>query len=223
VRQGLAEQDEARRDRDRVCHHRGRARGRQGVALLVGRLQDAGADSVPDDERDQGQEPDPAVSDELGGDIPDGEQQAGGEAERRGPGDMRVHDDEEPRAGAARCEPDEEAQDRRVVLGGLRAGDREPQQAQPDEGEDHGGLLAPGQPGRVPPGGREGQDRDSGGGDRLHQGERREPQRRHVHEPARGLGPERLEPPPVLQEGFDRPERAARRKGRQGRGRVVLE
>ena len=123
---------------------------------------------------------------------------------------MRVHDNEERRAGATRREPDDEAEDRRVLLGGLRAGDREPQQGQPDEGEDHGGLLAAGQPGRVPPGRREGQDRDAGRGDRLHQRERGEPQRRHVHQPARGLGPERLEPAAVFQQELDRPERAAR-------------
>ena len=75
----------------------------------------------------------------------------------------------------------------------------------------------------MPARGGERQDGDPGCGHRLHQRERRQPQRGHVHQPARGLGCERGEPAPVPEQQLRRPEGAARRQRRQRRRHVVLE
>ena len=91
----------------------------QRVAPLVGRLQDARPDRVGDDERDQREQPHPAVADELGGDVAVGEQQAGRQPERRGPAEAGRYGDQQRRAGAAGREPDDDA-DRRGMLIGLR-------------------------------------------------------------------------------------------------------
>jgi hypothetical protein len=110
------------------------------------------------------------------------------------------------------------------MLIGLRGVDqRQREQHQPGDGQDDGDLLAPGQPGRVAARGPERQDGDPGRRHRLHQGERRQPQGRHVHEPARAFGPERDQPAAVAQQDLDRPEGTARRERWQPRRRVVLQ
>ena len=137
----------------------------QGVPLLVGRLQHAGPDAVPDDEGHQRDQPRAAVPDQLRRDVADGEQQAGREPERGGAPEIQRDGDEERGAGAARREPVMMPNDRRVRLGGRGPDDRQAEQDQPGKGEDDGELLAPGQPGRMPACRHEGQDRDSGGDD----------------------------------------------------------
>ena len=128
-----------------------------------------------------------------------------------------------PAPRAAGGQPDDDA-DRRGTLIGLRGVDeRQREQHQPGDGQDDGDLLAPRQPGRVAARGPERQDGDPGRRNGLHQGERRQPQGRHVHEPARAFGPERDEPAAVPQQDLHRPERAARRERWQPRRRVVLQ
>src|SRR5206468_4104504 len=69
ARQLLAEQYEARGDRDGVRRERGEAGGREGGAVLVGALQDARPEGVGDDEADDGDEPEAAVGHELRGHV----------------------------------------------------------------------------------------------------------------------------------------------------------
>ena len=131
--------------------------------------------------------------------------------------------DEQRRSAAARREPDDDADHRRMLIGLRGVDERERQQHQPGDRQDDGELLAPREPGRVPARGGERQHGDPGRHHGLHQRERRQPQGRHVHEPARAFGPERDEPAAVPQQDLHRPEGAARRERRQPRRRVVLQ
>src|ERR1035438_9598022 len=101
VRQRLVEEHEPGHDRDRVRHHGRRAGGGQRVALLVCRLQHTGPGAVGDDERDERNEPQPAIADKLRGDVTVGEQQASRETERRGAAEARRYGDQERRAATA--------------------------------------------------------------------------------------------------------------------------
>src|SRR5690242_9770324 len=85
VRQPLAERHEPGRDWDRVGHDRRGAGGGQDVAPLVRALQHDGPGGVGRDERGQRGQPQPAVADQLGGDVAVG-QQAGGRSEGCGGG-----------------------------------------------------------------------------------------------------------------------------------------
>jgi hypothetical protein len=94
-----------------------------------------------------------------------------------------------------------------MMIGRRRPGQGEPQQRRPGNRQDDGEPLPAPEPGRVSARGRERQDGDPGCLDCLHQRERREPQCRHVHEPARAFGPDPGHPPPVVQQHRHRPER----------------
>ena len=122
--------------------------------------------------------PQPAVADQFRGDVAVGEQQAGRQAERCGAGEARRYGDQQHRAAGAGREPDDDADDRWMLIGCRRPGERERKQRQSRERQDDGELLAPREPGRVPARRRERQDGDPGRRHRLHQRERREPQRR---------------------------------------------
>ena len=95
----------------------------------------------------------------------------------------RRYGDQQRRAAAARRQPGDDADEPRMLIGLRRPDERERQQRQPGQRQDDGKLLAHREPGRVPARGGERQDGDPGRRYRLHQRERREPQRRHVHEP----------------------------------------
>ena len=96
-----------------------------------------------------------------------------------------------------------------------RAGEGDGEEQQSGHRDDDAGTLRARQPLRD----EEREDRDPAGGGRLHERERREPQRRDIEHPAADADDEADEPAPVGEQrpqGRDRPARGERRQGRGG-------
>ena len=122
----------------------------ESVAVLEGALEDAGAEGVADDQADDGDEPDAAVDDELGGDVAAGEEQPGREPERRPAGEPgsrtapRIE-----RAGGGAAEPEHDRRSSRVDRSAWRGADEgEREEDEPGDGDQHGDLLAACEPAR---------------------------------------------------------------------------
>ena len=221
--QPFTEQNEPGRDRHGIGHHRRAARRRQRITPLIRPLQHAGPGRVGYDQRADGSQPQAAVTHQLGGDVAVGEQQPGRQPQRCGPGEPRRVADQQHRPTAARGQPDDDTHRGRALIGLRAVHERQRQQHQPGDRQDDGGLLPPGEPGRMPARGGEGQDGNPRRRHGLHQRQRRQPQRRHVHQPARTFDPERHQPPTVAEQQPYRLEGPARGQRRQRRRRIVLQ
>ena len=100
------EAEEAGRDRDRVGRERCQPCGNEGVAVLEAALEEAGAERVADDERDERCQPDAPEDDELRGDVATGEERPGSQAECRGASETEARHRKHER-DAGECEDDE--------------------------------------------------------------------------------------------------------------------
>src|SRR5689334_766461 len=78
--QALVEEDEAGDDRDGVRRQRRDPGRRECAAALVAALEEARPEAVPGQEGQRGEQPRPAVADELRGHVADGEEEPAGEA-----------------------------------------------------------------------------------------------------------------------------------------------
>jgi hypothetical protein len=95
----------------------------------------------------------------------------------------------------------------------LRIDEREREQYETDEGDQDRDLFVTSQLRGVTVRGRECEHGDAGGADRLHERDRCETERGHVHEPARRLGREADKPASVREQQRDEPNRSSRREG----------
>jgi hypothetical protein len=125
-------------------------------------------------------------------------------------------------SASARTEPDGRVHGVRDVIGRPHAGKRCAEQDETGDREHDGELLAPRQSCGMPACTGERQHRDPARADRLHERERSKPERGEVHEPPDRLGAERRQPATAAQERCRGPDRAPRRKLRQGAHGIVL-
>jgi hypothetical protein len=190
--------------------------------MLEGALEDAGAERVADDQREDGDAPDAAVDGELGRDVAPGEEQAGGKAERRSPREPDAEPGQRQRGGRGAADPEHDYGPAGWVVDLSRVDQRKREQDETGERNQDCDPFVTRQLCGVPVRGREREHGDTGGADRLHERDRCEPERGHVHEPARRLGREADQPASVAEQQRDEPNRSSRREGWHRGGGVVL-
>ena len=214
LRQRLAEDGHAGDDRQRVRQQRGDARRGQGTSVLEAGLEDEGSERVGSDERrDEGEVAVCRVDGALRRDVPGGEQEAGGDAVRRGSADTAAEQLDRDECGdGRRPDPETDAQVAGPAALTVTAGQRDAEQDQSGDGNHHSEPFVPRERHVRDARDQQRQDADPARRRRLDDRQRRKREREHEERPADRLDRKAEYPSPAPEQV---PQRRQRRPDRQ--------